>query len=230
MLHAHLEFVLVAAQRRALFLPEVVRLDDARGVDLGREVLLQHLEDGLDGGPGRLAALAAHVQHGSEAALPRLIAVNHTRKPRSDTTSTTREPETLLGTTRRGACFRAWLRTWSFPCGPANVGTPRARDSQRILQSRARVLQWTHSAQLGGRSSLGSSYPPCPGLSEVPRRLLAGETPRQRGFPRLGYVQPGRLHSASPHSPVLPQASVTLRPFRPVPLCVSTATAAGAGA
>ena len=67
---AYLKLVLVAAQGGALFLPEVVGLDDAGRVDLGGEVLLQHLEDGLDGRPGR----SPHVQHGREATLPRLIA------------------------------------------------------------------------------------------------------------------------------------------------------------
>lgn len=60
----------MTTQGRALFLPEVVGLDDAGRVDLRGKVLLEDLKDGLDGRPGR----APHVQHGRETALPRLIA------------------------------------------------------------------------------------------------------------------------------------------------------------
>ena len=54
-----------------LFLPEVVGLDDVGGVNGVAEVVLQHLQDGLDGAP---AGVAPHVNHDAVAELPHLLA------------------------------------------------------------------------------------------------------------------------------------------------------------
>lgn len=70
----YLKLVLVAAERSALFLPEVVRLDDVRDVHGVGEVLLQDLQDGLDRGPGG----AAHVYHNREPHFPHLLPTTQT--------------------------------------------------------------------------------------------------------------------------------------------------------
>lgn len=64
----------MAAERSALFLPEVVRLDDVRDVHRVGEVLLQDLQDGLDRGPGG----AAHVYHHREPHFPHLLPTTQT--------------------------------------------------------------------------------------------------------------------------------------------------------
>ncbi len=66
---AHLEFVLLTADAGPLLLPEVVRLDDEGDVDLRREELLQHLEDGLHRRPRG----PAHVDHHAEADVPHVV-------------------------------------------------------------------------------------------------------------------------------------------------------------
>lgn len=64
----------MAAERSALFLPEVVRLDDVRDVHGVGEVLLQDLQDGLDRGPGG----AAHVYHNREPHFSHLLPTTQT--------------------------------------------------------------------------------------------------------------------------------------------------------
>lgn len=65
-----LEGELGAAKVGLLLLPEVVRLDDERHADLGREELLQRLEQRLD----ELPLGAAHVDDDGEAAFAHVLA------------------------------------------------------------------------------------------------------------------------------------------------------------
>jgi hypothetical protein len=65
----HLELVFVAAQRRALFLPEVVWLDYIGNVDGAGKMFLQYLEDGLHGAPSG----APHVDDHCETLFPYFI-------------------------------------------------------------------------------------------------------------------------------------------------------------
>lgn len=66
-----LEGELCAAEVGLLLLPEVVRFDDERHADLGREELLQRLQQRLD----ELPLGAAHVDDDGEAALADVLAV-----------------------------------------------------------------------------------------------------------------------------------------------------------
>jgi len=59
----------MTGKRRALLLPEVIRLNDTGAVHAAGEVLLQDLKDGLDRGPRG----APHVQHRREALLAGLL-------------------------------------------------------------------------------------------------------------------------------------------------------------
>jgi len=67
---SHLELVLVTSEGGALFLPEIVRLDDVGHVDERVAVLLQHLEDGFDRAPGG----TPHVHHHCKPQLALLLA------------------------------------------------------------------------------------------------------------------------------------------------------------
>ena len=60
----------MAAEICSLFLPEVVWLDDVGGVDVVAEVVLQHLQDGLDSAP---AGVPSHVYHDAVAKLSHII-------------------------------------------------------------------------------------------------------------------------------------------------------------
>ena len=68
---SYLKLVLLAAEIGSLFLPEVVRFDDVGGVHGVTEVVLENLQDGLDGAP---AGVAPHVNHDAVAELPHLLA------------------------------------------------------------------------------------------------------------------------------------------------------------
>ena len=67
---SYLKLVLLAAEIGSLLLPEVVRLDDVGGVDTVAEVVLQHLQDGLDSAP---AGVPSHVYHDAVAKLSHII-------------------------------------------------------------------------------------------------------------------------------------------------------------
>lgn len=67
---SYLEFKLGAAEVGPLFLPEVVRFDDERDVDAGRERLLQDLQQRLDAVP----LGATHVNNDREAMFTHLLA------------------------------------------------------------------------------------------------------------------------------------------------------------
>ena len=71
----HLELVFVAAQRRALFLPEVVWLYYIGNVDGAGKMFLQYLQDRLHGAPSG----APHVDDHCEPLLPYFITAS--RKP-----------------------------------------------------------------------------------------------------------------------------------------------------
>ena len=67
---SYLKLVLLTAQIGSLFLPEVVGFDDVGRVDGVAEVVLQHLQDGLDGAP---AGVSSHVYHDAVAKLSHII-------------------------------------------------------------------------------------------------------------------------------------------------------------
>ena len=68
---SYLKLVLLAAEIGPLFLPEVVGFDDVGGVHGVTEVVLQHLQDGLDGAP---TGVAPHVDHHAVAELTNILA------------------------------------------------------------------------------------------------------------------------------------------------------------
>ena len=59
-----------------MLLPKVIRLDDISYVDGAGEVLLQYLEDWLDGGPGG----PPHIDHHSEPELTGLISASKKKR------------------------------------------------------------------------------------------------------------------------------------------------------
>ena len=67
---SYLKLVLLTAQIGSLFLPEVVGFDDVGRVDGVAEVVLQHLQDGLDCAP---AGVPSHVYHDAVAKLSHII-------------------------------------------------------------------------------------------------------------------------------------------------------------
>ena len=68
---SYLKLVLLAAEIGSLFLPEVVRFDDVGGVHGVTEVVLENLQDGLDGAP---AGVAPHVYHHAVAEISNILA------------------------------------------------------------------------------------------------------------------------------------------------------------
>ena len=68
---SYLKLVLLAAKIGPLFLPEVVGFDDVGRVHGVTEVVLQHLQDGLDCTP---AGVAPHVYHHAVPELSNILA------------------------------------------------------------------------------------------------------------------------------------------------------------
>ena len=68
---SYLKLVLLAAEIGSLLLPEVVRLDDVRGVHGVTEVVLQNLQNGLDSAPTRVPP---HVYHHAVAEISNILA------------------------------------------------------------------------------------------------------------------------------------------------------------
>ena len=68
---SYLELVLLAPEIGPLLLPEVVGFDDVSGVHGVTEVVLQHLQDGLDCAP---AGVPPHVYHHAVAEFPHVLA------------------------------------------------------------------------------------------------------------------------------------------------------------
>ena len=68
---SYLKLVLLAPEVGPLLLPEVVGFDDVSGVHGVTEVVLQHLQDGLDRAP---AGVSPHVYHHAVAEFPHVLA------------------------------------------------------------------------------------------------------------------------------------------------------------
>ena len=68
---SYLKLVLLAAEIGSLLLPEVVRLDDVRGVHGVTEVVLQNLQNGLDSAPTRVPP---HVYHHAVPEISNILA------------------------------------------------------------------------------------------------------------------------------------------------------------
>ena len=68
---SYLKLVLLAAEIGSLLLPEVVRLDDVRGVHGVTEVVLQNLQNGLDSAPTRIPP---HVYHHAVPEISNILA------------------------------------------------------------------------------------------------------------------------------------------------------------